>query len=107
MPGKLRLSLRFFYFAAMLSGACGGRGAAGLVTAPAEQAPRTAAAAPLRRLTQEQYRNTVRDLLGVSATGVTLPVDEGTAGFFANTIAPVSELQLEQYGRAAEEIARL
>lgn len=35
-----------------------------------------------------------------------LPIDEGTAGFFANTLAPTSELQLEQYGRAAEHVSR-
>jgi hypothetical protein len=62
-------------------------------------------------LTAEQYRHSVRDLLGSAAApgvieGVQLPLDEGTAGFFANTLAPVSELQLDQYGRAAETIAR-
>ena len=36
----------------------------------------------------------------------TWPIDEGIAGFFGNTIAPVSELHLEKYGRAADLVAR-
>ncbi len=71
-----------------------------------ETAPTVAGPAPLRRLTEEQYRNTVRELFGVRDLGTDLPVDEGTAGFFGNTIAPVSELHLEKYGRAAEVVAR-
>jgi hypothetical protein len=113
MFGKSLFSLHFLYVVgaavglAALAG-CGGKAGPGLGRVePAETAPRVAAAAPLRRLTQEHYRNSIRDLLGVSATGINLPIDEGTAGFFANTIAPVSELQLEQYARAAEEIARV
>jgi hypothetical protein len=71
-----------------------------------ESAPTTAAIAPLRRLTQEQYRNSVRDLLGIKDVWVDLTIDEGVAGFHGNTIAPVSELHLEKYGRAAELVAR-
>ena len=115
MPVKSLFSLRFFYFPRGLGGplvaaaiglaACGGRLHAG-AGEPPDRPPAVAAPAPLRRLTQEQYRHSVRDLLGVATEGIELPVDEGTAGFFANTIAPVSELQLEQYARAAEVIAR-
>jgi hypothetical protein len=116
MLRKCGFSLHFLYLAlaapAFVAGlsACSGRSVAGRPptgAGQAEVAPKVAAAAPLRRLTQEQYRHSIRDLLGVSAAGVVLPVDEGTAGFFANTIAPVSELQLEQYARAAEEVARV
>ena len=74
--------------------------------AVAEAPPEQAAAAPLRRLTQDQYRNTIRDLLGLEVLAADLPVDEGVAGFFSNTIAPVSELHLEKYGRLAELLAR-
>jgi hypothetical protein len=108
-----RISLQIFYWCGALAGlvaGCRGQRAPGSAAAEIEPpAPAKAAPAPLRRLTAEQYRRSVRDLLGVSGPfleGVRLPLDEGTAGFFANTLAPVSELQLDQYGRAAEAIAK-
>jgi hypothetical protein len=109
-----RVSLQIFYFfgvvALLSTTTCGGRHGPGSVASAMEPpAPQKAASAPLRRLTAEQYRRSVRDLLGLSAPfldGLRLPLDEGTAGFFANTLAPVSELQLDQYGRAAEAIAK-
>ena len=85
---------------------CGPRTRPAAVADQVETPPATAASAPLRRLTQEQYRNSVRDLLGIKDVGVDLSIDEGVAGFHGNTIAPVSELHLEKYGRAAELVAR-
>jgi hypothetical protein len=74
-------------------------------TAPRGSAP-AAGVAPLRRLTREQYANTVRDLLGFTdGVAADLPVDEGAGGFFSNAIAPVTELQLEKYRGAAEQLA--
>jgi hypothetical protein len=99
-------SLHCFYLLVLAAGACGGRGSTGAALPTVERAPARAAATPLRRLTQEQYRNTVRDLLGVKDIGTDLGLDEGIAGFFGNTIAPVSELHLEKYGRAADLVAR-
>jgi hypothetical protein len=62
--------------------------------------------APLRRLTREQYANTVRDLLGITdAPTDDLPIDEGAGGFYSNVIAPVTELQIEKYRYAAEVLA--
>lgn len=62
--------------------------------------------APLRRLTQEQYANTVRDLLGITdPVTAELPIDEGAGGFYSNVIAPISELQIEKYRTAAEVLA--
>ena len=58
---------------------------------------------PLRRLTQVQFNNTVRDLLGFEgdfATG--FPKDEDGTGFRANTNAPVSGTQVDKYEQAAE-----
>jgi hypothetical protein len=109
-PGEItvnyRFSLRIFYWCVVAAAACSGR-LGGLSRAPVDPpAPAHAAPAPLRRLTAEHYRHSVRDLLGVPTDGITLPLDEGTAGFFGNSLAPVSELQLEQYGRAAEGLAR-
>lgn len=100
-------SLHWFYLAAALAGACGGRAGTGAAAvATIERPPERAASTPLRRLTREQYRNSVRDLLGVKEIGTDLAVDEGIGGFFGNTIAPVSELHLEKYGRAADLLAR-
>jgi hypothetical protein len=71
-------------------------------------APAAAGLAPLRRLTREQYTNTVRDLLGFDdGVASDLPVDEGAGGFYSNAIAPVTELQLEKYRTAAEHLALL
>src|SRR5690242_11137426 len=62
--------------------------------------------APLRRLTREQYANTVRDLLGITDPATDdLPIDEGAGGFYSNVIAPVTELQIEKYRAAAEVLA--
>jgi hypothetical protein len=99
--------LHVLYVAALVTAGCGGWSGRGVGTGSAIETPPPAAGpAPLRRLTQEQYRNTVRELLGIKELGTDLPVDEGSAGFFGNTIAPVSELHLEKYGRAAELLAR-
>jgi hypothetical protein len=68
--------------------------------------PPAAGLAPLRRLTREQYANTVRDLIGFhDGVAADLPVDEGAGGFFSNAIAPVTELQLEKYRTVAEHLA--
>jgi hypothetical protein len=42
----------------------------------------------------------------VTDVGADLPIDEGSGGFYGNAIAPVSELFLEKYGRAAELVGR-
>jgi len=64
--------------------------------------------APLRRLTATEYRNTVRDLLGIDASDLVadFPVDASVAGFANN--AAVQTLQLghaRSYQAAAEAIA--
>ena len=70
--------------------------------AAAEKPGRT----PLRRLTRIQYNNTVRDLLGVSGdSAAAFAGDEDAGGFKSNLISPVSEPQVEQYHRAAEDLA--
>jgi hypothetical protein len=97
----------------LLLGAAGLLGCAGRPTPPpsAHEAaraahPAAAGAAPARRLTREQYANTVRDLLGIrEKLAVDLPVDEGAGGFYSNVIAPVTELQIEKYRTVAEHLA--
>jgi hypothetical protein len=58
-----------------------------------------------RRLTVEEWRNTVADLLGVDVDTSLLPVDEIAAGFPANVSAAMSELEIEQTLEAAESVA--
>jgi len=61
---------------------------------------------PLRRLTREQYDNTVRDLLGdTTRPASSFPPDEDTGGFEANNVAPVSALGVKRYMDAAEALA--
>ena len=60
---------------------------------------------PLRRLTRIQYNNTIRDLLGLTGDhGASFAGDEDAHGFKSNLISPVSEPQVEQYNKVAEEL---
>ncbi len=60
------------------------------------------------RLTEQQYDNTVRDLLGIpDASGGTLAVGDGRIGVFSNnTDAAVSLTLVEQYGLLARDITQ-
>lgn len=61
---------------------------------------------PLRRLTNEEYNNTVRDLLGdTSRPADAFPPDEAVGGFENNTVAPVTQQLVERYMAAAEALA--
>lgn len=61
---------------------------------------------PLRRLTRAQYDNTVRDLLGVElGLAQAFVSDEKVGTFDSNAIASVTELSVEQYMDAAEQLA--
>jgi hypothetical protein len=67
-----------------------------------------AAVAPLRRLTAVQYRNTVRDLLGLAdAVPVSaLPADEVIADrFFSNALTPLKSIDLDKYAGLAQGLA--
>src|SRR5262249_54147412 len=65
----------------------------------------TVAGAPLRRLTRTQYRNSVKDLLGVDVAADAVLPDEKVAAFFSNAVSPVSELGVEKYMNVAEQVA--
>lgn len=71
------------------------------VCLPAFRAP-----APLRRLTREEYANSVRDLLGANADLNGLSSDEKIGTFATNVATPISRLGIEQYATVAETIAR-
>jgi len=65
---------------------------------------------PLRRLTRDEYANTVRDLLGVDEavarqTVSRLGSDEKLGAFAANAVTPVTNLRVEQYATAAQSLA--
>lgn len=60
----------------------------------------------LRRLTREQFDNTVRDLLGSSGTPAAgISPDERIGPFHSNAIAPITELVVEQHQEAAKSVA--
>jgi hypothetical protein len=62
---------------------------------------------PLRRLTQVEYANSIRDLLKVTQVSRTgLPADEKTGLFLSNTSTLMSWSMLEQYGNLAESLAK-
>ena len=67
-----------------------------------------AAVAPLRRLTADQYRNTVRDLLGLpERPAMALPADDAVADrFFSNTASALKSVDLDRYADAAEALAK-
>ncbi len=75
----------------VLSAACSGAG-------PAERSA-------TRRLTAEEWQNTVRDLLGVEIERARLPADELTAGFPNNVSGGLGEFDVENYLAVAESAA--
>jgi len=82
-------------------------GETGDTSTPSECVP--AASAPIRRLSHQEYRNTVADLLpGLALPELTLVSDPSVRGFSNNAeaLAP-SELLVSQYYRAARSIAEV
>jgi len=62
--------------------------------------------APLKRLTREQYDNSIRDLLAMEGhPSLALAADEKLAAFYSNSISPVTRLSVEQYRDSAEDLA--
>jgi hypothetical protein len=65
---------------------------------------------PLRRLTSDQYRNSVRDLLGLpdAVPATALPPDESIADkFTSNVVRPVQGADLDRYADVAGQVAKL
>jgi hypothetical protein len=68
----------------------------------------SAGVAPLRRLTATQYRNTVRDLLGIEdpVPVSALPADEMIEDrFYSNAVTPLKSIDLDKYASAAQLLA--
>jgi hypothetical protein len=60
---------------------------------------------PLRRLTRQEYANSVRDLLGAANVGRDdLPADENVGPFFSNTVTALGDLGTQQYLDSAERL---
>lgn len=68
-------------------------------------APPNASPSPLRRLTQSEYKNSIRDLLGVDVIGE-LPSDERLDIYYTNSTALLGELDVQRYADAAEKLAQ-
>jgi hypothetical protein len=76
---------------------------------PTAPATVSAGVAPMRRLTRAQYRNTVRDLLGVAdvVSPSALPGDDAIADrFHSNTVSPLQAIDVGRYADAADTIAK-
>ena len=72
-----------------------------------DAAPSAETSAPFRRLTRDEYNNTVRDLLGdTTRPADTFPPEEQANGFNNNSrVLGVTQLLAESYLRAAETLA--
>ncbi len=76
--------------------------------AAAKRSPSPGHVDGLRRLNRTEYRNAVRDLLGVEINAADLlPADQSSHGFDNVTVGDLSPGLLTRYVRAAEKIARL
>jgi hypothetical protein len=88
----------------------GGGAGADAASAPLVCNGPTVPQVPLQRLTQQQYVNSVRDLLAlpkVASLGLDLPSDERNGAFRANTTAALTDLSAQQYMAAASQLASL
>jgi Protein of unknown function (DUF1592)/Protein of unknown function (DUF1595)/Protein of unknown function (DUF1588)/Protein of unknown function (DUF1587) len=96
-------------------GIAGGEGGAGNGVAgsgvgatecEASREPRLVPRVPLRRLTRDEYNNTIRDLLGdASLPAKVFAADERSGRFLSNSIAPLSATLFGQQQTAAEVLA--
>jgi hypothetical protein len=61
---------------------------------------------PLRRLTRDQYNNTVQDLIGATGQPAdNLSDDEKIGPFHSNAIAPITDLEVQQHQEVAAALA--
>ncbi len=74
----------------------------------AEDAPNPGHVDAVRRMTRTEYRNAIRDLLGVEVDVTELlPKDESSHGFDNITVGSLSPTLLNRYVSAAEKISRI
>lgn len=64
-------------------------------------------AAPMRRLTRQEYSRSVQDLLGLGPSSPdSIPADETIGPFAVNTVTAVTELSAEEYLDTAETLSQ-
>jgi hypothetical protein len=81
--------------------AAGGSFSSGVTCAGGPDAP----VVPLRRLTRQEYVNSMRDLLGgASVARDDIPADESVGPFASNTVTSVTDLSTQQYLDSAERL---
>jgi hypothetical protein len=86
--------------------AAAGAGAGGASVTAADCAAPTAGPAPLRRLSREQYDNSVRDLLAPQqSVTAAFELDERIGGYESNAVIPISPTSVARYRDAAEALA--
>ena len=86
------------------SGASAGSGGTGV---DCESGVITAGNTRMRRMTRTEYNYTIRDLLGDSSNPASaFDVDEKHGKFANNSVVSVTNLQVEQYQKAAVEVSR-
>ena len=74
----------------------------------AARSPQPGTTSSLRRLTRTEYRNSIRDLLGVDPDVLELlPADESSHGFDNVTVGDLSPTLLNRYLSAAQKISRI
>jgi Protein of unknown function (DUF1592)/Protein of unknown function (DUF1588)/Protein of unknown function (DUF1595)/Protein of unknown function (DUF1585)/Protein of unknown function (DUF1587) len=84
-----------------VGGTAGGGFSSGVTCAGGHDAP----VVPLRRLTRQEYANSVRDLLGgASVARDDIPADESVGPFASNTVTSVTDLSTQQYLDSAERL---
>jgi hypothetical protein len=87
------------------AGATGGQDPAALACAQAGGALNVGVT-PLRRLTRDQFNNTVRDLIGTTGRPADrLADDEKIGPFHSNAIAPITNLEVQQHKEVAGTLA--
>lgn len=81
---------------------------AGQMDSAAKRLPKVTRGETLRRLTRTEYRNSVRDLLGLEVdVSELLPKDDSSHGFDNVTVSNLSPTLLNRYLTAAQKISRL
>ncbi len=60
---------------------------------------------PLVRISAEQYRHTIEDVLPMVTLDAELPIDGATAGFLSNAGTPLTDTHIRAYSQVAESIA--
>jgi hypothetical protein len=87
------------------AGASGGQDPAALACAQTGRALNVGVT-PLRRLTRDQFNNTVRDLIGATGRPADmLAEDEKIGPFHSNAIAPITNLEVQQHKEVAGTLA--